>query len=159
VRLDLVRSQDFAQRPLSEGGEAFVSRPRSLFANVPRQKPRRPQFVRIAKVLGFPASEVDNEAPRLLGDHRLASRPGTVIERRHDPEPLSAAQTSFDRLMRHPDRASNRIKGRRLAIGQQHPRALDPACRRGARTRNPRQLGQILIRKRQLNHLSGSRHD
>ena len=60
------------------------------------------------------ASEVDNEGPRLVGHDRLASRPWAVIERRHEAEPLGATQTALDRLMRHTDDASNRIKGRRL---------------------------------------------
>ncbi len=36
VRLDLVCGENFAQRALSKIGEAFVSRRRTMFANVPR---------------------------------------------------------------------------------------------------------------------------
>jgi hypothetical protein len=85
--------------------------------------------VGIAEVLGFAAGKVDNEGPRLVGDDRFASRPRAVVERRHDAEPFGPPHTPLDRLVRHPDRASNRITGRRFPVGEQHPRPLDPARR------------------------------
>ena len=86
VRLDLVRREDLAQRALSEPGEAFVPRRRAVFANVLGKQPRRPQFVGITEVLGFSASQVDNEGPRFVSDDRLPPRPRTVVERRQDAQ-------------------------------------------------------------------------
>ena len=49
---------------------------RTMFANVSCQQPRRPQFVRIAEILGFTAGKIDNESSRFFGDDPLASRSG-----------------------------------------------------------------------------------
>ena len=66
VRLDRVRREDLAQRTLSERREAVVSCLRAVFANVPGKQPRRPQLVRITKILGFPASlPVSTHSPML----------------------------------------------------------------------------------------------
>jgi hypothetical protein len=79
-----------------------VPRPRPVLADVPGKQPRRPQFVRIAEVLGLAAGEVDDERPRLLGNDGLATRTRAVVERRHDAERLRAPHAALDRLMRHP---------------------------------------------------------
>jgi hypothetical protein len=159
VRLDLVRGENLAQRALSKFGEAFVSCRRTMFANVSRQQPRRAQFVRIAEILGFAAGKIDNESSRLFGDDTLASRARTVVESSHDAGPFRPLQASFVRLMCNADGSTYRVKRRCFAIGKQHPRACDPARRFRPRTRKPRQLRQILFRKRQLDHSTWSRHD
>ena len=152
VRLDLGRGQYLAQGSLGEIGQAGMPGRRTLFAHVARQQPRRPQFMRIAQILGFATGQIDDERPRLAGDDRLAPRTRTVVESRHDPELLRAPQTSLDRLMRHADGASGCIQRRRLAIGQKNARPLDTARRFRSRARNPFEIDQLLFRKRQLDH-------
>jgi len=145
--------------PLSERGEAFAPRRRAVFADVLGKQPRRPQFVGIAEVLGFPVRQVDHEGPRFVGDDRPPSRPRTVVERRQDAQSFGSPHAALDRLMRHPDVSSNRVKRRRLAVGEQHSRPLDPARRFRSRSRKPRQFRRLLVRERQLNHTPGSRHE
>ena len=153
MRLDLVRRQDLAQRALSERGEAVVpSRLRAVLANVLGKQPRRPQLVGIAEVLGFPARQIDNEGPRFGGDDRLPPRPRAVIERRQDTQSFRSPHAALDRLVRHPDVSSNRVERRRLTVGEQHSRPLDPARRFRPRPGKPRQLHHLLVRERQLNH-------
>ena len=118
VRLDLVRGQYLAQGSLRQIGQAGVAGRRARFAHVLRQQPRRPQFVRVAQILGLATGQIDDERPRFAGDDRLAPRTRTVVESRHRAELLRASQTSLDCLMRHADGASCRIKRRRRAIGQ-----------------------------------------
>src|SRR5437016_12140672 len=130
-----------------------------MFANVSRQQPRRPQLVRISEIFGFAASKIDNKDPRIFSDGQLASRTRTVVESLHDAEPFGPPQASLDRLMRHAEGSPDRVKGRRLAIGEQHPRPLDPACWFRPRARKPPQLRHILPCKRQLDHSTWSRHD
>src|SRR5208283_2338238 len=151
--------EDLAQRALRERGKAGVPRRRAVLPNVLGKQPRRPQFVRIAEVLGLATSQIDNEGPRLVGDDRFATRPRAIIERRHDAEPFGAAQTALDRLMRHPNRPPDRIKGRRLSVGKQHARPLDPARRLRPRPCKPPQCRRLLLRNRDLNHPPRSRHD
>jgi hypothetical protein len=112
VRFDVLPAEDLAQRAPRQLGQTGAPRLRAMLANVLGKQARRPQFVGIAEVLGFAASQIHNEGPRLVGDRRLASRPRAVVERRHDAEPLGAAQTAFDRLMRHPNRGTRRRRGR-----------------------------------------------
>src|SRR5208283_2566495 len=130
VRFDVLPPEDLAQRPLRQLRKAGVPRRRAVLANVPGEQPRRPQFVGIAEVLGFAAGKVDNEGPRLVGDDRFASRPRAVVERRHDAEPFGPPQTPLDRLVRHPDRASNRNRtafpGRRAASAPARPGSPAP---------------------------------
>ena len=91
VRLDLMRGENFAQRALSKIGEAFVSCRRPMFANVSRQQPRRPQFMRIAQFLGFAASKIDDESSRFFCDDPLASRTRTVVESHYDAKLFAPA--------------------------------------------------------------------
>ena len=132
---------------------------RAVFANVLGKQPRRPQFVGIAEVLGFPARQIDNEGPRFGGDYRLPSRPRAVIERRQDTQSFGSPHAALDRLVRHPDVSSNRVKRRRLTVGEQHARPLYPARRLRPRPGKPRQFCRPLVRERQLNHPPRSRHD
>jgi len=58
VRLDLVRGQYLAQGPLRQVGQASVPGRRALFAHVLRQEPRRPQFMRVAQLLGLATGQI-----------------------------------------------------------------------------------------------------
>ena len=53
VRLHVFLVEDFAYRALHQVGEARMSLGRSTLAGMGGEQPRRPQFVRIAKVLGL----------------------------------------------------------------------------------------------------------
>ena len=64
MRFDLMRCEDLAQPALRQLGQAAVPRGRAVLANGLGKQPRRPQFVRRAKVLGLAASQIDNEGPR-----------------------------------------------------------------------------------------------
>jgi hypothetical protein len=136
-----------------------VSRLRAVFANVLGKQPRRPQFVGIAEVLGFPAGQIDNEGPRFVGDDRLPPRPRAVIERRQHAQSFGSPHAALDSLVRHTDVSSNRVKGLRLTVGEQHSRPLDPAGWFRPRPGKPRQFRHLLVRERQLNNPPRSRHD
>jgi len=108
--------------------------------------------MRIAQILGLTTGQIDDERPRLAGDDRLAPRPRTVVESRHDAEIAGAPQTPLHRLMRHADRAPRRVERGRLAIHQQNTSPLDPARRFRPRARNPFEISQLLFRKPQFDH-------
>jgi hypothetical protein len=130
-----------------------------MFTNVSCQQPRRPQFVRIAEILGFAAGKIDNESPRFFGDDPLTSRTGTVVESCHDAKPFCPPQASLDRLMRNADGSTHRVKRRCFAIGKEHPRPFDPARWFRPRARKPSQLRYILLCETQLDNSTSSRHD
>jgi hypothetical protein len=54
-----------------------------MLAGVLGEKPRRPQFVRIAEVLRFAAGQINQPCLGLDRDGGLAARPRAIIERRH----------------------------------------------------------------------------
>jgi hypothetical protein len=83
-------SQYLAQGSLRQIGQASVPGRRAVFAHVLRQEPRRPQFMRVAQILGLATSQIDDERPRFAGDGRLAPGTRTVVESRHDAELLRA---------------------------------------------------------------------
>ena len=55
VRLDFLQAEDLAHRALNQPGETVVPRRRAVLACVTCQKPRRPQLMRIAVLLGLVA--------------------------------------------------------------------------------------------------------
>ena len=57
VRLDVLLAEDLAHRALDQMGETFVPCRRSALARMTGQKPRRPQLVRIAVLLGLIARQ------------------------------------------------------------------------------------------------------
>src|SRR5262249_53719298 len=63
VRLDLLLIEDLAHHALREIGEAAMPRPRSAAAGMLGEKPCRPQFMRIAELLGLAAGQINE--PRL----------------------------------------------------------------------------------------------
>ena len=131
----------------------------SMLARVTGQKPRRPQFVRIAQVLRLAAGQRDQPCFGLGGDRRLLARPGTIVERRHwtiGQRPLNAA---LDCLMMHPQSLTHRKERGVLPVSQQHPRPLDPACRLRSRACYRHKPRQIVFSDRQLNRSSPCRHD
>ena len=59
VRLDLLLIEDLANRALRQIGKACMPRPRSLRTGMLGKQPRRPQFVRIAELLGLAAGQIN----------------------------------------------------------------------------------------------------
>jgi hypothetical protein len=159
VRFDLFLSQDLAHCALCQVGEARMSLRWSMLASVAGQKPRRPQFVRIAEVLRLPASQ--RHQPRLgfKRDRRLSAGPRAIVERSHRAFDDGALDAALDGLMMQPKPPTNRKKRRVFAISQQYPRPFNPACRLSPRLRYRSQLRRILVSERQFNRPTPRRHD
>ena len=139
VRLDFLLAEDLAHRALDQPGETFVPRRRAVLARMTCQKPRRPQLVRIAVLLGLVARQRHQPGFGLRRDHRFLARSWPVVERRQRPigqRPLDAA---LNRLMMNPKSLPHRKERRLLAIGQQH------------RARDTRLAGSVLDRERAVN--------
>jgi hypothetical protein len=131
----------------------------SMLARVTSQKPRRPQFVRIAQVLRLAAGQRDQPCPGLDSDRRLLARPRTIVERGHwtiGQRPLDAA---LDRLMMHPQSLPHRKEGGVFPVRQQHSRSLDPAGRLRSRACYRNKPRQIPFSDSQLNRSPSCRHD
>ena len=99
--------------------------------------------------------------------HALASsviegslpRTRAIVERSHRAFDHGALDAALDGLMMQSKRPTNRKKRRIFSIGQQYPRALDPARRLRPRVRDRSQLRRILFSKRQFNRLPPRCHD
>jgi hypothetical protein len=130
-----------------------------VLARVAGQKPRRPQFVRIAQLLGLPASQ--RHQPRLgLGrDRGLLARALAIIERRQWPKDHRSLDAALNRLMMHIQGLAYGKERWIFPVSQQHPRPLDPARWFGSRPRNRLQLGQNFILDRQIKRSPPCRHD
>src|SRR5258706_1956115 len=83
VRLHLFLVEDFAHRALRQVGEAPMPLRRSMLASVAGQKPRRPQFVGIAKVLRLPARQRHQPCLAFECDRRLPTGARAIVERSH----------------------------------------------------------------------------
>jgi hypothetical protein len=79
--LYLLLIEDLAQRALSELAKAAMPLSRSILPRMASEKARRPQFVRIAEVLGFAAGKIHHPCLRLGRDRRYSARPRSIIER------------------------------------------------------------------------------
>src|SRR6476646_1872089 len=102
----------------------FVPCRRSALARITAQKPRRPQLVRIALLLGLIARQRYQPGFRFRRNRRLLARSRSVVEgcqRAIRQCPLDAA---LDRLMMYAKSLSHGKKRPLLAIGEQHLRAL-----------------------------------
>src|ERR1700723_3175106 len=159
MRFDFGRGQYLAQSSLGKTGRTGVSGSHSPLAHVLGQQPGRPHFVRIAKILRLAAGQIDEESARLAGDGRLAPGTRTVGESRHDAELARPSQTSLDGLERHPDGSPGRIERSLLAIGQQDARPLDVVRRFRSRTRDAREIRQLLLRKAPFDQRPGRGHN
>ena len=95
VRLHLLLVEDLAHRALGQVGEAGVPLRRSMLACVAGKKPRRPQFVRIAKFLRLPACQrrqpcLGFDRDRRLLDQGEGDRPAPPAGLRPQPAQHSA---------------------------------------------------------------------
>src|SRR3979490_121600 len=116
VRLDFLLAEDLAHRALNQLGETFVTRCRSVLACVTCQKPRRPQLMRIAVLLGLVARQRHQPGFGLRCDDRFFARPWPIAQR-----PLHAA---LNRLMVNPNSLPHR---HRTKDSRDRPAASAPA--------------------------------
>src|SRR6266850_1553178 len=127
VRLDFLLAEDLAHRALNQLGETFVPRHRSVLACVTCQKPRRPQLMRIAVLLGLVARQRHQPGFGLRCDDRFFARPWPILDRRQRPIAQRPLHAALNRLMVNPNSLPHRTERRILAIGQQHLRPRYPA--------------------------------
>jgi hypothetical protein len=107
VRLHVFLVEDFAHRALHQVGEALMSFRRPLLAGMGGKKPRRPQFVRIAEVLGLAAGEINQPGLGLDRDGGLAASPRAIIERRHWAFGHGALNAALNRLVMQSERLAH----------------------------------------------------
>ena len=137
--LDFLLAEDLAHRALNQLGETFVPRRRSVLACVTCQKPRRPQLMRIAVLLGLVARLRHQPGFGLRRDDRFFARPWPILDRRQRPIGQRPLHTALNRLMVDPDALPHRTERRTLAIGRRRLRPRYPARRLGPRPRKSRQ--------------------
>jgi len=109
------------------------------------QKPRRPQFVRIAEILCLPAGQ---RHPPCLGfkrDRWFSTGARAIVARSHRAFDHGALDAALDGLMMQSERPTDRKKRWIFPIGQQYPRSFDPARRLRLRLRYRPQLRRLLI--------------
>jgi hypothetical protein len=123
------------------------------------QKPCRPQFVRIPEILRLPASQRHQPGPGFEGDRRLSAGARSIAKCSHRAFDHSALDATLNSLMMQSKRPADCKKRRIFPIGQQYPRALDPARRLRPRLRNRSQLSRILFSERQFNRPTPRCHD
>ena len=131
---------------------------RSLRASVAGEKPRRPQFVRIAKILGLAAGEINQPSLGLDREGGLAARARTIIERRQWAFGHRALDAALDGLVMQSEPLAHGKKGWVFPIGQQYPRPLDPTRRFRSRLRHCSELRRIRICEPQFNRPPPRRH-
>jgi hypothetical protein len=127
-----------------------MSLPRSMVAGMAGQKPRRPQFVGIAKVLRFPARQGYQPCLGLKRDRRLPTGTRAIIERSHRAFSHRTLDTPLDGLMMQSQSPTDCKERGIFSISQQYPRPLDPARRLSSRLRYRSQLRRIHLSERQL---------
>jgi len=89
------------------------------------QKPRRPQFVRIAEVFRLPTRQRCYPCLGLDRDRRLPARARAIVQRGHRAFGHGPLNAALDRLMVQPKRLAHGKKRRVVPIAQQNPRPLD----------------------------------
>src|SRR5207244_9385587 len=110
-------------------GEAGMPLRRSMLAGVAGEKPRRPQFMRIAQFLRLPARQRRQPCFGFDGDRRLLARARAIVQRCHrtfDHGPFYATLNGLMMEAERPDYRNNRPD---FPIPKQNPRPLEPARR------------------------------
>src|ERR1700758_5763264 len=122
VRLHFLLIENLAYRALGQVGEACMPLRRSMLAGVAGEKPRRPQFMRIAQFLRLPARQRRQPCFGFDGDRRLLARARAIVQRCHrtsDPGPFYA---TLNGLMMEAERSAYCKKRRGFPIRQHNPR-------------------------------------
>ena len=99
MRLDFLLTEKLAHGALSQTGETLVTR---------RQKPCRPQFMRIAVLLGLVAGQRYQPGLGLRRDRRLFARSRSVIKCRKRAIGHRSLDAALHRLMMHAKSSSHR---------------------------------------------------
>src|ERR1700719_4805112 len=123
MRFNFVLVEDLARRAWRQVGEARMSLRRSMLASVAGQKPRRPQFVRIAKVLCLPACQRHQLCLGFECDRWFSTGTRAIVERSHRAFDHGALDAALDGLMMQSKRPTDRKKRWIFPIGQQYPRS------------------------------------
>jgi hypothetical protein len=123
------------------------------------EKPGRPQFVRIAKLLRLSTGQRHQPGFGFARDRRPPAGTQAIIECCHRAFDHGALGAALDRLMVQPERPADRKKRRVFSVGQQYSCPLDPARRLGSRLRYRSQFRRILIYERQFNRSPPRCHD
>ena len=124
VRLDFLLAEDLAHRALNQPGETFVPRRRAVLACVTCQKPRRPQLMRIAVLLGLVARQRHQPGFGLRRDDWFFTRPWPILDRRQRPIAQRPLHAALNRLMMNPNSLPHRTERRIL---RDRPAASAPA--------------------------------
>ena len=124
VRLDFLLAEDLAHRALNQPGETFVPRRRAMLACVTCQKPRRPQLMRIAVLLGLVARQRHQPGFGLRRDDWFFARPWPILDRRQRPIAQRPLHAALNRLMVNPNSLPHRTERRIL---RDRPAASAPA--------------------------------
>ena len=98
VRLYFLLIEDVAQRALSQFGKAGVSFRRPMLTRMAGEKPRRPQFVRIAEFLGPAAGEIHDPCLGCGCDLRFLAGPRPIVERGRRTIGQGPFDATLDRL-------------------------------------------------------------
>ena len=159
VRLDFLLTEKLAHCALSQTGETLVTRRRSALARMAGQKPCRPQFMRIAVLLGLVAGQRYQPGLGLRRDRRLFARSRSVIKCRKRAIGHRSLDAALHRLMMHAKSSSHGKERWLLPIAEQHRCPRHPACRFGPRPRQSRQCFNLLSGHRQRDRLPPSCHD
>src|SRR5882724_8137188 len=158
VRLDFLVAEYLTHRALDQPGETGVPRRRSVFTRMTCQKPRRPQFVRIAVLSGLVTRQGYQPSLSLRCDRRLLARMRSVIECRQRAKSQRPLDAALDCLMMHTKALPDREERWILTIGEQHARSFNPARQLGSRARKRYQASNLLITHRQLDRVPPSCH-
>jgi hypothetical protein len=97
-----------------------------MLAGMECEKPRRPQFVRIAEVLRLATGQINQPCFGFDRNGGFAARPRAIIERRHWAFGHRPLHPTLDGLVMQSKRLAHRKKRRVFPIRQQDARPLDP---------------------------------
>ena len=151
MRLHLLLVEDLAHSALRQMGETRVPLRRSMLASVTGQKPRCPQFVRIAQILRLPARQRYQPCLGFDGDRWLPTRARAIVQRDDRTFHRRPLDTSLHGLMMDSKRLAHREKRWLFPIAQQYPCPLHPTRRFRSRLRYRPQVLDVRISKRHFN--------
>jgi hypothetical protein len=132
VRLYFFLIEDLAHRALRQVGEARVPLGWAVLARMAGEKPRRPQFMRIAQIFRLPTRQRRQPGFRFHRDCRLPAGARAIVQRCHRALGHRSLNAALDRLMMQPECLADRKKRRVFPIAQQDSGSLDPARRFGS---------------------------
>ena len=136
-----------------------MPRRRAVLACVTCQKPRRPQLMRIAVLLGLVARQRHQPGFGRRRDHRLVALSRPVVECRQRAIGYRPLDAALDRLMMDAKFLSHGKERWVLALGQQHRCPRTCLAGSAAKPRKSPQRFNLLLGHRQLDSLLPCCHD